>query len=78
MLPDDAAQLTVDALRASLNKLGLNEETKDSPGLWKIGAEFMLILGVNKPWPSIDMVLQSACVEKDGEGHPEKSLILDG
>ena len=53
MLPDDAAQLTVDALRASLNKLGLNEETKDSPGLWKIWAEFMLILGVNKPWPSM-------------------------
>ena len=33
MLPDDPAQVTVDALRVSLNKLGLNEETKDSPGL---------------------------------------------
>ena len=53
MLPDDTAHACVDTLRSTLNKLGLNEDTKDSPGLWKIWAEFMLTLGVKTPWPSM-------------------------
>ena len=43
----------LDTLRASISRLGLNEDTKDTPGLWKTWAEFMLVLGVNKPWPSM-------------------------
>ena len=53
MLADDPAHAIVDTLRTDIGRLGLNEETKDTPGPWKTWAEFKLILGVNKPWPSM-------------------------
>ena len=50
---DDPATRPVDLLLADIARLGLNEDMKDTSSSWKIWAEFMSILGVTKPWPSM-------------------------
>ena len=40
-------------LCSKLSEIGLNDEMKNSPGLWKSWSDILLHLGIVKPWPSI-------------------------
>ena len=50
---DDEMHKHVETLRAKLEGLGLTEDAKDSPGLWKTWSELTAKLGLAKPWPSL-------------------------
>ena len=50
---NDPATKSVETLLIAIARLGLNEDMKDTSAIWKTWAEFMFILGVAKPWPSM-------------------------